>query len=331
MKRRDFIKLAASGSVIATAPVATTVRARETAKPLENAVGMLYDSTLCIGCQACVVKCKEVNYMEPKLSSNAGEAGLYEDNDYLADKTLNVIQVYQQGSAERKDQLENGFAYIKRQCMHCVDPNCVSVCPVQALTKNPDNGIVEYNKDVCLGCRNCMVACPFNVPKYEYNNPLGQIQKCELCNQSGVERIDKGQLPGCVEVCPTGAVIFGSREDLLGEAKRRLQFTAGDIEKFPRERVGESDVHEMPAPNYEQHIYGEHEAGGTQVLVLSGIPHASLGLPVLDNEALGARTETLQHGLYKGMMLPVAALAGLLMLARRNTVKQQGSQEDGNE
>lgn len=103
--------------------------------------------------------------------------------------------------------------------MHCVDPNCVSVCPVSALKKDPKTGIVHYDKDVCTGCRYCMVACPYNVPKYDYNNPFGALHKCELCNQKGVERLDKGGLPGCVEVCPAGAVIFGTREELMAEAK----------------------------------------------------------------------------------------------------------------
>ncbi len=85
--------------------------------------------------------------------------------------------------------------------------------------KDPKTGIVHYDKDVCTGCRYCMVACPYNVPKYDYNNPFGALHKCELCNQKGVERLDKGGLPGCVEVCPAGAVIFGTREELMAEAK----------------------------------------------------------------------------------------------------------------
>ena len=79
--------------------------------------------------------------------------------------------------------------------MHCVDPNCVSVCPVGALKKHPVTGIVHYDKDICTGCRYCMVGCPYDVPKYDYDNPFGMIHKCELCNQKGVELLDKGGLP----------------------------------------------------------------------------------------------------------------------------------------
>lgn len=132
----------------------------------------------------------------------------WSNNDKLSPYTNNIIQVWTSGTGVNKDQEENGYAYIKKQCMHCVDPNCVSVCPVSALKKDPKTGIVHYDKDVCTGCRYCMVACPYNVPKYDYNNPFGALHKCELCNQKGVERLDKGGLPGCVEVCPAGAVIW---------------------------------------------------------------------------------------------------------------------------
>lgn len=215
--------------------------------------------------------------------------------------------------------------------MHCVDPNCVSVCPVQALKKDPKTGIIHYDASVCTGCRYCMVACPFNIPKYAYDDKFGAIHKCELCNQKGVERLDKGGLPGCVEVCPTGAVIFGTREELLAEAKKRLTLKAGDEYGYPRQTLHSNDPNVIKVPKYESHIYGELEGGGTQVIVLSGVPYQNLGLPELDQLSTGARSEYVQHTLYKGMVLPLAALAGLSFLVYRNTKNDKHEGDDSND
>ncbi|MGX9416902.1 hydrogenase 2 operon protein HybA [Vibrio sp. WJH972] len=318
MERRDFLKLAASGAVIATS---APTSARESHPPLPNAVGMLYDSTLCIGCQACVVKCKDVNHMQP---SPDGGAEQWEMNANLSPYALNVIRRYDCGDGSVKDDPTNGYSYIKRQCMHCVDPNCVSVCPVSAMTKDPVTGIVSNDPDICTGCRYCMVACPYNVPKYEYHDPFGQIQKCELCNQPGVERIDNGLLPGCVEVCPTGAIIYGTREELLSEAKRRLMMKPGDIYEYPRETLFAGLEHKKAIPSYYDNVYGEFEGGGTQVLALTARKPDALDLPDLPKQAYGARSETIQHTLYQGMMLPFTALMGLMYLTRKNMYKEPG-------
>ena len=157
-----------------------------------------------------------------------------------------------------------------------------------------------------------------------------------MCNQKGVERLDKGGLPGCTEVCPTGAVIFGTREELMAEAKKRLAQKPGSEYHYPRQRVNGQDVYLHPVAHYQSHIYGETEGGGTQVLVLSGIPFEHFGLPALDPLATGARSEHVQHSLYKGMILPVAALAGITFLVRRNSRIQHEqdashNKEDGHE
>ncbi|MBI2425769.1 MAG: 4Fe-4S dicluster domain-containing protein [Candidatus Hydrogenedentes bacterium] len=143
--------------------------------------------------------------------------------------------------------------YVKRQCMHCVDPACVSACPVKAFVK-PAEGAVTYNEDLCMGCRYCMVACPFDVPAYEYDNPLSpRVRKCTMC----FERFESGgAAPACASICPQEAITYGKREDLLALARQKFQNAPGE---------------------YVDHIYGEREAGGTNWLYISKKPFEELG------------------------------------------------------
>ena len=320
MKRRGFLKTVAGGAAALCVPLSAS--ARPNREPIPTAVGMLYDSTLCVGCKACVRACKVVNGMPPVLEEDKLQ---YDSARDLSPRTLNVIKVYRQGTAERKDVELNGYCFEKRSCMHCVDPGCVSVCPVTALYKHPVTGIVEYDTDACIGCRNCMAGCPYNVPKYEYDDPFGQIRKCQLCNQAGVKRIDQGRLPACVEVCPTGATLFGRRNQLLAEARRRLAATPGEPFTYPRGRVDDTQhTHVKPAPTYQQHIYGEKEAGGTQVLHIAAVPLHKLGLPDLPGRSYASIAEGVQHTLYQGMVLPAVALVGLMWAVRRNRSEWEG-------
>lgn len=193
---------------------------------------MLFDATKCVGCGACSAACKEKN-------------GLPEtDAPDLNDKQFTVL---------KKTAGRDGELNYRRLCMHCQDPACASVCPVGALKKTA-NGPVVYNADICLGCRYCVQACAFNVPKYEWSSLKPRVRKCTFC----ADRVAAGKQNACAEACPTGATIVGDREALLREARARLASEPG---------------------NYVQKIYGENEAGGTSVLYLSPVPFASLGLP----------------------------------------------------
>ncbi|MCG7996810.1 MAG: hydrogenase 2 operon protein HybA [Candidatus Thiodiazotropha taylori] len=321
MKRRDFLKASLGGAALLGSG---TAQSRGNLEPAEEAIGMLFDSTLCIGCKACVSKCKEVNGMP---------ATPLEDETYwdaardLSHETLNVIKVYQEGEASIKDAAENGYAFEKRSCMHCVDPGCVSVCPVTAMRRDPKTGIVTHHPDACIGCRTCMVGCPYNVPQFDYDNPFGEIHKCQMCNQQGVARIDQGEMTGCAEVCPTGATLFGSRKALLEEAKRRMTLKPGETYNYPRGDVREPESHHKKAvPAYQNHIWGEKEAGGTNVLHISSIPFEKLGMPPLEERSYASISETVQHTIYSYMALPAAALAGLTYIVRRNTEDEDGGE-----
>ncbi|MCU7796798.1 MAG: hydrogenase 2 operon protein HybA [Candidatus Thiodiazotropha sp. (ex Myrtea spinifera)] len=314
MKRRDFLKASLGGTAALLG--SGSAEARGNLEPTEEAIGMLFDSTLCIGCKACVSKCKEVNGMPPVPM---GDETQYDAAFDLSPKTLNVIKVYTAGEGTHKDQTEDGFAFEKRSCMHCVDPGCVSVCPVTALVRHPKTGIVTYDADACIGCRTCMTGCPYNVPQFDYDNPFGEIHKCQMCNQAGVERIDNGMMTGCAEACPTGATLFGSRKALLNEAQRRMTLKPGEIYNYPRGDVRDPDSHhEKAVPEYKQHIWGEKEAGGTNVLHISAVPFDKLGMPPLGERSYASISETVQHTLYQYLALPAIALAGLTYVVRRN-------------
>ena len=327
ISRRGFV-----GGLIAGAGTAAVATNSEAGTHLhfeghEGRYGLLHYTTLCIGCRSCEIACAEVNDL-PAPQEPVGDQSPLEAKRRTTGTALTVVNRYREAEGNQPP------VFRKHQCMHCVDPNCVSVCPVSSMKKDPKTGIVTNDPDTCLGCRYCMVACPFNIPKYEYDNPLGQIQKCQLCNQKGVERLDNGLYPGCVEVCPTGAVIFGRRDELLEEAKRRLQAPVNEDYAYPRLEISSQEKHIKPLPAYEQHIYGEFEGGGTQVLVLSGVPQTTLGLPELEETSTGSRSETVQHTLYKGMVLPLAALTGLMYATRRNMKSHdndQGKESDHGE
>src|SRR5512132_788326 len=281
LDRRQFLRVVGFGSA-ATAAVALPAAAIEHPAHPEappDAVGMLYDNTICTGCKACMPACNEANGLPP---DTALSGGLWDTPLDLNEKTKNIIKLYQ-------DPHGTGPAFVKRQCMHCLDPACVARCPFGALEKNKW-GAVPWDSSRCIGCRYCEVACPFEVPKFEWDRWNPRIVKCEFCFD---QRLEKNQQPACTAVCPTGAVIFGKREDLLAKAKERIAVTPGKY--------------------FEDRVYGEHEAGGTQVLYLShsSVPFDKIGLPKLGSTSLGHYATKVTSVLYKWLAGPIF-IAGLL-------------------
>jgi len=314
IKRRDFLKGLAGSAVLAMAPPAMAASSEKNRLP--DALGILYDSTLCVGCQVCMVACKRANNMPIEFS---GAQRQWDNPVDLSSKTLNIIKEYENGTPKTKDREIDGYAFIKRHCMHCVDPACVSACPATALTKNTKTGIVTYNKDACIGCRYCQVACPFDIPKFEWDNPFPKIVKCQLCNHL----LAKGQIPACCGSCPTGASLFGPVKDLLIEAERRQNMTPGKYYEFAESDISSPKKQVHKANKYIPNIYGKNDGGGTQVLMLAGVPFNKLGLPMLPDRSYTAIAENIQHTLYRGMILPIVAFGGLIFLVKRTEKKKK--------
>lgn len=339
--RRDFLRgCLAGGAAAASAVLPETACARDTLVRPPEGLGLLYDATLCVGCQACVAACKQANENPAEFTAMDK---LWDTPLDTSGHTFNLIKMYRNGTMETKDSELNGFSFMKTSCMHCADPSCVSACPVSAMTKDPVTGVVGYDPDACIGCRYCVAACPFGIPKYQYDSPTGKIGKCELCRH----RHKDGHYSACAEVCPTGATLFGRTEDLLAEANRRLALKPGEWTTIPRGRLrhaqekvlaggedGKGQKHrhgwrdepdqsyQAQVGNYLQHVYGEKEYGGTQVLKLSAVNFQKAGMPDLPPKSSAATSETIQHTLYGGLIMPLAVLAGLTWIAKRNVVPE---------
>ncbi len=311
ISRRELLKGAAAAATVA---VAGDASAREKVVPGADAVGMLFDSTLCVGCRACQSACKVANGL-PTDTVAAASGGVYDAPVDLNSSTKNVIKAVPVG---------DGVQYVKQQCMHCVDPSCVSACMLGALHKEGEGprkmagekkgtGIVLWDKYTCVGCRYCQIACAFNVPKFEWFEAFPYIVKCELCRHRA-DPAKPGSLavanPACAEVCPRAAVIYGKRSELLAEARRRV---AAD-----------------PA-RYAQHVYGEKEGGGTQVLYLAaaGTTFQQLGLPALSPRSAAQLSESVSHAPYLHGFTPVALYAGMAFVIRRNRRKEALRQKEG--
>ena len=238
-------------------------------------MGLLIDTVRCTGCMACFMACKEVN-------------GLPNRDDHELNKdTFSVVK-----------KIDGVF--VRRLCMHCIKPACESVCPVAALQKTA-LGPVIYDADRCIGCRYCMMACPFGVPTYEWDSITPRVRKCFMCYE---QRVSHSKPTGCAEACAYGASVFGKRKDLIQIARDRMK---ADPDK------------------YIQKIYGEHEIGGTGTLFLSGMPFEKFGfLPALRNEPLPMLTWNVLNRLPDIVVMAGVLMAGITWMVSRRMELARG-------
>jgi Fe-S-cluster-containing dehydrogenase component len=245
LSRRGFLRVAGITGTAALGVGASRARAAGAVSADakgENENAMLVDTTLCVGCRGCEAACAEANGLPPP---SADEAVLKTRHE-TGPEQFTVVNAFGPIGKEGAER------FAKRQCLHCIEPACASACPVRALDKTP-SGPVVYHGERCMGCRYCMVACPFEIPKYQYSKAVPLVRKCTFCAQRQAE----GKKPACAEVCPSGALTFGKRGALLELAKIR--------------------VYREPEKYY-HHIYGEHEAGGTNWLYISDVPFEKLAM-----------------------------------------------------
>lgn len=294
--RRDFFKTASLLGAGIAGLTSKEAKAEEKAVLSEDRMGVLVDTTVCIGCRSCEWACKTAH--------NMPTAGIetYQDRNVMAkmrrpdDKALTVVNEYENNNKEQMP------VDVKVQCMHCDHPACVSACIVGAFKKH-ENGAVVWDTTKCIGCRYCMVACPFQVPAFEFSEALyPKIKKCDFC----FERTKAGKLPACVEICPVETLTYGTRSELVKIARDR-------IKRFPE--------------RYADHIYGEYEVGGTSWLYLAGNDFAKLDFPKLGRNPAPGISESIQHGIFAYFVPPVslyALLGGLMWITKnRNELEKE--------
>ena len=254
--------------------------------------GILVDTTKCTSCEKCVMACAAERQIKPEQVIR--EKAI--NNRGLSAYRLSNIATISPGHFARKS------------CMHCLEPSCVSACLVGGITKSPD-GPVIYDPTKCIGCRYCMIACPFHIPKYEWDKNTPYMVKCDMC----FERIEKGMLPACVDACPNGALKFGERDALIKEAQSSIKCN--------------------PAL-YLNHIWGEKEFGGTSVLYISDVELTKLGWPEANPKSIPSLTEPLVHATPFIGLTVAAGLIGInwtikrrMKLAKDNSVGSEDLSE----
>jgi formate dehydrogenase iron-sulfur subunit len=285
LDRRKFFKvLGVAGVTIAVGKQSVS---GNSAKSKTEFNGVLYDSTRCVGCQTCETSCAEANGLPAPTETL--EAGRIRKTN---EKYRTVVNAY---------QTDKGEVYVKTQCMHCNEPACAAACLTQAMHKTYE-GAVIWRGNKCMGCRYCMVSCPFDAPKFEYFSYNPKIEKCTMC----YDRTQEGKKPACVENCPAEAMLYGPRRDLIKEARKRI--------------IENPEV-------YTDHIYGEHEAGGTGWLYLAGVPFDKIGF----NTSIQTKS---YPELSKGFLYSVPTIFVLwpaILLGIREGTRNNNSNEENNE
>lgn len=251
-----------------------------------STMAILTDVTKCIGCLECVSACKTQNHLPMDVPRT------WQKNDGLsAENWTSVLQ--------KPDN-----HYVRKQCRHCLEPACASACPVGALHAT-ETGAVMYDNDKCLGCRYCMMACPYGIPRYDWDEQVPYVRKCILC----YDKIKEGGQPACTSSCPTGATIFGTRDDMLAEAHRRI---------------------DAEPSTYINHVWGEHEVGGTSVLYVSDIDLGFLSYQPGLGISLPKTTETAMKGVFPAFFGMGAVMLGLnWVIKRRQKLAEETAGVDG--
>lgn len=295
--RRDFLKtIGISGALAASLRTNEAIAAPQNTLSDER-MGVLVDTTLCIGCRKCEWACK----LEHDLPTTPIED--YEDRSVFKDMrrpdigSLTVVNEYEL-PGNPHDPID-----VKVNCLHCDHPACVSACIVGAITKQK-NGAVVWNSDKCIGCRYCMVACPFQIPAFEYDKALQpDILKCDFC----YDRSKEDKIPACVEICPVEAMTYGKRYDILELAHKRIR---------------------REPDRYIDHVFGEHEAGGTSWAYLASREFADLDFPRLGNNPMPGTSESIQHAIFAYFIPPFALyalLGGIMWLSKNNVESKEES------
>jgi formate dehydrogenase iron-sulfur subunit len=249
---------------------------------------ILLDVTKCKACEKCVLACTMHSQTDPWQLVN--ERALTKDG-LSAQRPATIVEV-----------ADGRFA--RKSCMHCLEPSCVSACLVGGITKNP-LGPVVYDPSKCIGCRYCMLACPFHIPRYEWEKPVPYMVKCDMC----ADRLRESRLPACVEACPEDALIFGDRGELLRKAHVR-------IAKDPA--------------RYVNHVWGEHEFGGTSVLYISDVDLDAIGWPAVTAESIPSLTEPLIHKTpFIGFGVAIGLVGLNWIIKRRDLLARERARQAG--
>jgi len=273
----------------------------------------LIDVANCIGCRACQVACKQWNEQDGEHTTMEAELG-FQNPATLSAKTYTLIAFHELENAKKPGGVESAF--VMQRCLHCLEPACVSACPTTALHRQAD-GPVSYDADKCIGCRYCMLACPWDVPTAEWNNRASKISKCTHCADRADQPVpiafngkpvsgDVGKrfaesiaIPACVKACPADALRYGTRDEMLRLARQRIA--------------------DRP-DRYVDHVYGEKELGGTSVLYLSAVPFAKLGFPTFGEKPFPIYTAK-ALGAVPPAVMALGALLGVAYAVFRKRVQ----------
>jgi len=295
MDRREFLRtVGIAGGTALAASSATAAESKDSALEFRS---VLVDLQRCIGCRKCEAACAAENGLP--IPENLEDPSIFDEIRDTTTDEWTVVNRY---------QTDVGEVFVKKQCMHCNQAGCSTACLTRAMYKTKE-GPVIWRESKCMGCRFCMVSCPFDIPRFEYDSAVPKIQKCIMC----WERLKEGEQPACVQVCPVDALQFGYRRQIVDLARGR--------------------IYDNPWL-YEHHIFGEHEVGGTAWLYISPVPFDQLGFRTyLDNEPVPALTQSFLYSVPVVFLLWPAFLSSLRQarISERSAAQAESDHESGGE